>query len=394
MKKAANITDNIESVMTDELPKDRGNAPGEKRIGGRVLADGVIELPVITEIDYEAGLEKSRKLFGRFGCSAITKILEDGDVIIGRSFDLIYSDNPAYIIRTAAEGFYRTTGLAYNVFDGASFSEAAAEGIRRDELLTLLFFTVDIMNEKGLYIEANMRPEEPSSTGILPSTGTRPDAGSPIPFPALVRYLGERCATVGEALEKAYSLNVCGMDADSFFWSGAYLMADETGRHGVLELVDNRLIWTEGQDCHTNFFISAEYRRKSLFGEGLGRYNTLRKGIGDVQSEEDMARLIRSVRYSQLLEPGSSLFDPRSEFTGYEKSFADEGGMLTMKMSGEERYRNRIMNLIAQYAEKVRKSGKKNLMWMSVWQTTVSCTRRTLRVTFFEDDSRTFILRV
>lgn len=106
----------------------------------------------------------------------------------------------------------------------------------------MLFFTNDVMNEKGLYIEADMREGQPESTGIAHSTGTNPDAEVSMSFPALVRYLGERCATVDEAVELAKSLNVYGMITDHLNWCGGYLIADASGHYGVLELVNNKLI--------------------------------------------------------------------------------------------------------------------------------------------------------
>ena len=45
------------------------------------------------------------------------------------------------------------------VYDRKSYTLAKLEkesGISQDELNMLLFFTVDVMNEEGLYIEANM----------------------------------------------------------------------------------------------------------------------------------------------------------------------------------------------------------------------------------------------
>ena len=148
----------------------------ESLIKGKVLADYIIELPVVTEIDYEAGLKKNVEKFGKFGCSAVGKVVDNGDMVVGRSYDLFYGNNPAYIIRTNVEGFNKTVGLAYNSFDGRTFNEVKESGLTQEEILTLLFFTAEIMNEKGFYIEANMRPKQPEETGIAISTGTNPSA--------------------------------------------------------------------------------------------------------------------------------------------------------------------------------------------------------------------------
>ncbi len=369
---------------------------GEKKnIYGTVLGDSVIELDVITEIDYEAGLKKSRELFGRFGCSAVGKVLENGDMVVGRSFDLYYSNNPAYVIRTDVEGYYKTVGLAYNTFDGHTFEDVKENGVTYEELLTLLFFTEDILNEKGLYIEADMRSEQPEWTGIVASTGTNAEAEVSLSFPALVRYLAERCATVDEAVEMAYSLNVYGMITEDFSWGGGYFMADSTGHYGVLELVDNRLVWSDGQNCQTNFYVNQEYKERAVIGDGNGRYNLLISEIDAVESELDMASLIKKVRYSQILDPYNCLFDPCGEITGFGEGYEAVGGALTIEMCASNEYRDLLLAIMEEKGKTEREKSiqerkDEGTQWLSVWQTTTNCNKKTLSATFFEDDSLTF----
>ena len=362
---------------------------------GEVLGDYVIELPVITEIDYEAGLAKNKEMFGKFGCSAIGKVLDNGDMIVGRSMDLYYSNNPAYVIRTDVEGFYKTVGLAYNTFDGHTFEDVKENGVTQDELLTLLFFSVDVMNEKGLYIEANMREKQPEETGIVVSTGTNPGAEVSLTFPALVRYLGERCATVDEAVELANSLNVCGMSNGELNWGGGYFMADASGHYGVLELVDNKLVWTDGQNCQANFYVNDEYKDRAIIGSGIGRYALLESEIESVKSEDDMTALMKKVRYSQILDPYNCLFDPRSEYSGAGEQYEALGGMLTIEMCQDDQYKDTIFEAMEAAGAKEREKSLQQLkdegtQWLSVWQTTANCNKQSLKVIFFEDDALTF----
>ena len=362
---------------------------------GEAIGDYVVELPVITEIDYDAGLAKSKSLFGKFGCSGITKTLADGDTIVGRSFDLYYSNTPAYVIRTDVDGYYKTVGLAYDSFNGPTFDEVKESGISQDELNMLLFFTVDVMNEKGLYIEANMREEQPESTGIVVSTGTNPDAEVSMSFPALVRYLGERCATVDEAVELANEVNVYGMITDEFSWGGGYLMADASGHCGVLELVDNKLVWSDGQNCQTNFYINDEYKDKAVIGSGVGRYELLESEIDSVESVDDMAELIKKVRYTQMMDPYNSAFDPRSELSGFGDKYESVGGVLTIEMCQSDEYKDELYEALEESGKSEREKSLEQLrnegtQWLSVWQTVANCNEQTLEVTFYEDDSLTF----
>ncbi len=362
---------------------------------GEVLGDYIIELPVITEIDYEAGLKKNKEMFGQFGCSGIGKVLDDGDMVVGRSFDLYYSNNPAYVIKTDVEGFYKTVGLAYNTFGGRTFEDVKENGVTQDELLTLLFFSADVMNEKGFYIEANMREKQPEETGIVVSTGTNPDAEVSLSFPALVRYLGERCATVDEAIELANSVNVCGMSNGKVNWGGGYFMADASGHFGVLELVDNKLVWNDGQNCQTNFYINDEYKDKAIIGSGTGRYELLESEIESVKNADDMTALMKKVRYSQMLDPYNCLFDPRSEMSGVGEEYEAFGGMLTIDMCADDQYKDAILKAMEASGSKERGKSLQQLrdegtQWLSVWQTTANCNRKSLKVVFFEDDALTF----
>ncbi len=368
---------------------------GDENIHGTVLGDSVIELPVITEIDYEAGLKKSKELFGGFGCSAVGKVLDNGDMVVGRSLDLFYSNNPAYVIRTDVEGYYKTVGLAYNTFGGSTFEDVKENGVTYDELLTLLFFTADVLNEKGLYIEADMRSEQPEWTGIVASTGTNPDAEVSVSFPALVRYLGERCATVDEAVEMAYSLNVYGMNTEAFSWCGGYFIADSTGHYGVLELVDNKLIWCDYQNCQTNFYINEEYKDRAVVGNGTGRYDLLVSEIDSVESDEDMANLMKKVRYAQVLDPYNCLFDPTGECSGFGEGYESVGGAITVEMIRSGEYRDALMEMLEEEGKVEREKPLQQLkdegtQWLSAWQTVANCNKKTLHVTFFEDDSLAF----
>ena len=387
-------TSKVDSAQTDNDTATDSKAESTN-LTGTVLGDYVIELPVITEIDYEAGLKKNKEMFGKFGCSAVGKVLDDGDMVVGRSFDLYYSNNPAYVIKTDVEGFYKTVGLAYNTFDGATFDDVKENGVTYDELLTLLFFTEDVMNEKGLYIEADMRSEQPEETGIAISTGTNPDAEVSLSFPALVRYLGERCATVDEAVELANTLNVYGMSNGEVNWGGGYFMADASGHYGVLELIDNKLIWMDGQNCQTNFYINDEYKDKAIIGNGVGRYELLESEIESVKTEDDMTALMKKVRYSQICDPYNCLFDPRSEYSGTGEKYESVGGILTIGMCADDQYKDMIFEAMEAAGAKEREKSIQQLkdegtQWLSVWQTTANCNKKSLKVIFYEDDALTF----
>ena len=370
-----------------------GCATTEKKssIGFTVIGDHVIELDTITDIDFEKGLEYFETNFGAFGCTAVGKVISNGDMIIGRSYDLEYSNAPAYIVKTAIPGHYKTIGVAYNAFTGTALEDIEKNGISEDELLTIYCMTGDVLNEKGFYIEANMRDTQPEETGIKECSGTNPGAEVRLSFATLLRYLGERAATVDEALEIAYSLDVYGFKTETVSWGGGIFMADATGHYGVLELVDNKLVWNDMQPAQANFYLSPDYIDRAEIGMGLGRYETVMEGREAVDSEEDMRALITKVRYFQSNDPDNCIFDPISELTGT----VINGKRYLLSDIKDESNREFLMSVMreggkAELEKSVEQMRNEKLSWVAAYQTVVNCNKRTLSVVFFEDDNLTY----
>lgn len=356
-----------------------------------VIGDHVIELDTITDIDFEKGLEYFETNFGKFGCTAVGKVISNGDMIIGRSYDLEYSNAPAYIVKTAVPGHLKTIGVAYNAFTGTAFEDIISDGISEDELLTIYCMTGDVLNEKGFYIEANMRDTQPEETGIKECSGTNPGAEVRLSFATLLRYLGERASTVDEALEIAYSVDVYGFKTESISWGGGLFLADATGHYGVLELVDNKLVWNDMQPAQANFYLSPDYSERAEIGMGLGRYATVMEGRDSVDSEEDMRALITRVRYFQSNDPDSCIWDPVSEVTGT----VINGKRYLLSDIRDESNRELLMDYMreggkAELTKSIEQLRNEKISWVAAYQTVVNCNKRTLSVVFFEDDSLTY----
>ncbi len=360
-------------------------------VGFTVIGDHVIELDTITDIDFEKGLEYFEANFGAYGCTAVGKVISNGDMIVGRSYDLEYSNAPAYIVRTAIPGHLKTIGVAYNAFTGTAVEDIIENGLSEDELLTIYCMTGDVLNEKGFYIEANMRETQPEETGIVECSGTNPGAEVRLSFATLLRYLGERASTVDEALEIAYSLDVYGFKTATISWGGGIFMADATGHYGVLELVDNKLVWNDMQPAQANFYLSPDYIDRAEMGTGLGRYKTVMEGRESVDSEEDMRALITKVRYFQSVDPDTCIFDPISEITGT----VIDGKRYLLSDIKDESNREILMNFMredgkAELEKTIEQLRDENNCWLAAYQTVVNCNKLTLSVVFFEDDSLTY----
>ena len=369
-------------------------------IKGKILGDYVVELPVYTSLDYDKALKSDNENYGKFGCTGVVKTLENGETVIGRSYDLGYSFKPAYVVRTAVPGFHKTVGYVYNTFAGPDFEDVKKNGLSSDDAATIPFFTGELMNDAGFYAEANMRPSEPESTGIKESSGTNPGAEYRMTFAALIRFMGERAGSVDEALKIANSVDVHNFKTEHTNWGGGIILADSTGHYGVLELVDNKLVWSDMANAHSNFYINDEYREKSAYRMGLGRYEVVKAGIDGVKTEQDMHDLITKVRYNQMtFDSANCIFDPRGEVMGeYRAEWEKWGGILTYKDAYDPANKDYIMSVLAKDNEVAKNATDSQLrevgLWQSAWQSVANCNKKTLKVTFFEKDNLTFDLTV
>ena len=363
-------------------------------IRGRVLGDFVIDLPTLTKIDEKAGLAADARQYGKIGCTTAVKRLPSGDTVVAHSMDSFYSMRPGYILRTAVPGHLKTIGLSYNPYVGPDFAKVARDGISEKELWPLLFTTTDILNERGLYVEFNMRPGEPEYFGIKKSRGTKPGASESMSILALVRYLGERAGSVAEAVSLAQTVDVHGLSDGRIDWTGALTIADATGRHGVLELVDNRLIWNEGESVQANYVVSPAYKDRALYGTGHGRADVMQKGLAAVANEVQMESLLRKVRFSQITSPYTCPFDVRDEFTGDDSPGLQTFGM-TMQEALAEENREYMGKLANQYAHAVGSQSlaqlkREGVQWQSVFQVVANCNKQTMEVMFFENPQTTY----
>lgn len=389
----------------------------ETRIMPTMVSDHVLTLPTYTNVDWKLGEKYSLEHFGQFGCTSVGRTTSNGDFIIGRSMDVNYSNKPAYILRSNVPGCYKTIGISYNPASHLTdYEEALKNGIPQDEYNTLLFFTEDIYNEKGFFVEVNMRFSQMKKTGIVDCTGTNPNADLKLSICPLVRYLGEHAANVEEALKLAETVSVFGFYMKHVRWGGGLYMADKSGRHGLLELVDNKLVWTESADGQGNYYIHADYKDRARVGAGVGRLATLLKDREEVENVEDMKKVIRRVRATQLFKnPYTSQYDVRSDISGdygadlmdtilamcktkedqdIIKAQLDTDGTLyiTYDNALDDRYKDEVLKMIDEGVKPYQTMTEQELrddgsQWLAAYQSVVNLTKGTYYVEFFEDEN-------
>lgn len=350
--------------------------------------DYVIDLGTYSNLDYEYANNYFDSEYNNWGggCSAIAKVLDDGDTIVGRNMDLNISNKAAYIMRTNVKDCYKTIGLAYTFRDiSPDFKDVINDGLSEQFSKVLPFMSDDVLNEKGLYIEINMRNGEfwPTGESKYSCSGTNPNSDTNVYMFQIPRYVGEHCSTVDEAVEYVKSLNVYSKDG---YWNYCFLIADATGHYGILEFAANHVIWNDYEKAQTNFYIDPIVNYTEELKCGIGRYNKLISEIDDVKNEDDMFKLMDSVTYYQVYDPYNCQYDPRSEDVGILP-------IATYDVVTDEENKELIMKAMDEYGKEVLKQTRqeqqdKNEYWESSFTEVINCNKKTLLVRFFEDDEK------
>ena len=364
----------------------------EERIPVDVVLDRVIDAGTYESLDYE---EVNRQLSEKFdfwvgGCTAAATTVEDGDTIVGRNLDLYISDKPAFVCRTKVPGYYETIGVGYTNMSGENFDTVAEKGVLEKNYVALPFLCNDVLNEKGLYCEINMRNGEfyPDGTNKFSCSGTNPDAEIRTSATIVPRLVCENCATVKEAVEYLQTIDFYTPKKPGFEWNFTYLLADATGDYGLVEIAENEISFLDKQQVQTNFYITEKFAEKEEYMCGLGRYELVMNGIDDVQSEEDMFNLINQVTYYQANFPDECQYDWRTENVGVKPYWTTDYVL-------DEANREEILEVAQETADKLKSMTREeieaeNHYWESALTTITNCNDKTMTVRFFEDDDRVY----
>ncbi|MCQ2776504.1 MAG: linear amide C-N hydrolase [Bacilli bacterium] len=392
---------------------------GSKGQNIKELAPYIYEVETYHELDYEYAdkyyFDNNYNWGG--GCSAITKVADDGHRLIGRNMDLNISENCSYIVRTDA-GKYKTMGLSYTFRDmSPKYEDVKKNGISSKWSKLLPFFCDDVMNDAGFHIEINMRHGEywPNGDDMFACSGTNEKAEKKVHMFELPRYLAENCATIEEAKEFVKTINIYSKE---HYWNYCFIMADATGEAALLEFAFNEIYWFDEQDAidrnftwlnnsanpnlncnyhaiaQTNFYINELGYVLQNTKSGLGRLQAMQNGIDDVHNKTDMFNLMNKVAYSNFYKPydecKANNFDPRSEQLG---EFT--GGSFEIVMNDE--YEDIIKKLMDEYSAPIRELSreqkrKDNEYWESTFTEVVDVDSKSIFVRFYEDNEQMYLL--
>ncbi len=271
------------------------------------LGDYVIDVDEHTHFDFDRALEYSNKRYDKWsklpggGCSALGTQAKNGDVLIGRNLDLTVSQFPCYITHVnPVDGFkYKTINFTYDelFLEGDKYKDLLKKGKIDEEYYNALpLLASDSFNEKGLYIEYNMRAFEE----YMICSGTNPDCPNRICTISLPYVVAANCATVNEALDyiknhiSVYTL----LDkSEASGWNLCFMIGDATGEYGLIEIARNEVMYLPYQHGQGNYYVTPKWNVLSEGQSGYGRLQFGIERIDQVQTEEDMAELMGKIMW-------------------------------------------------------------------------------------------------
>jgi predicted choloylglycine hydrolase len=217
-----------------------------------------------------------------FGCSALTVKTPEGGVLMGRNFD--FTSALGVVLHTIPDRGYETI-TTFNVKFYGHGEDYKPEGFTNQYLaLAGLFFALDGINEKGLAI-ADLMAGDTIQTHQRTS---KPD----LTTTAAISYLLKNAANVDEAIDL-----LRGIDMHSDIGSAHhYAMADASGKHVVVEYVDNEIVVVESPAVANHYLCEAKLDVGLV--EGDNRYAQLcerYEQTGGVMNETQLTEAIEAV---------------------------------------------------------------------------------------------------
>ena len=298
-----------------------------------------LDMQGLSDMNVLFGSEKYGTFVGNLGvCSITFAKYYDGTIGAVRNMDLQLSNYCGYevFIEKGENVKYNTWALAYTAMDEKSYEDVLKEGVSDRRYKQIPFTATDAMsfgyddkgNKASLYCGILMRSDEEDENGnyIWTCPGTYKDK-APIRCctQSAATLIAVNCVTIDEALKltgavdekfqrlfpnddptlDVYTFNIEN-EQMSNHWFEVIAMEDASGRHGVLEFLDNYAIWHEGIDYSFNFFLQKEYflnpdgTYREKHGAGIGRYKATVPYLKQIRTLQDHVKLMDNVSYSHM----------------------------------------------------------------------------------------------
>lgn len=297
------------------------------------------------DLDY-SGLSSLNNKTLESGFSSLTfGEYSNGDISSIRNKD--YKDTKSvgyeFIVRQGENVKYPFWGISYSNDDEKDYYEYLKNGISDAYYKEIPFAASDTMSfgytDDGdrfcLYASLQERYDDSDECVCL---GTYPNAHFKCNAQSLPALIASNCITIDEALQFTGALNEdytriyesvnplvnvytsdVNVNGKSFHKLYSCCLEDSSGRHGVLEFSNNKVIWHEGLDYCFNFALQKDFllnednTYKTNYVNGLGRFNATVLYLDQVLSMEDHLRLMNGISYSFV-----TYYDEELGYTGYD----------------------------------------------------------------------------
>ncbi len=371
--------------------------------GFRDLGNYIIELPDFDDPSVlEAGRAAGNYLADHgespyFGCTAMIKRNSKGEVVIGRNMDLDISQSPGYVFKTTM-GKYKNFCVSY----APGFYKPYAEIQQMEELdptmvAMIMMSACDCMNEKGLYIEVNLREftKELCCYGMHSSRGEKTrDDGTPWSelracTTSICQIVSQNCATVKEAIEfinNSYDWYTIapapGVNMPVNNNNLCCVIGDATGEYGVIEFAQDQINYLPYQYGQANYYLTPKWNALETTGPGHGRLDMVSKVIVPVETLEEAMEAMKPImwrnetlwlgeshritdgshlhQYNQIAfedDKGVPQMDYRSEYI-FQWPVMDDGRMLISAKLYDQAKKSDYDPMIKQYFDEAVKMGR------------------------------------
>ena len=358
-------------VSCSDEPDDSATRPTAEF---KVIQDRVIELTYndfgfLESAQYLSKYDPdSLKLLG--GCTALVldhKI--DGKQYVARNQDYYCSYAPAVIVRNNG-GTYKTIGFTCNGISFDPWTDAATYQIKSSTLKSAPYFCVDVMNEKGLYMETDIRAYEEFSKCEHTS------AGKPrLCTHTFMQLMLSNYASIDSI--KAHMNDYDWFDLEAMGFHEAFLCADPSGRSVVFEFANNKVQCIES-DCNANYFLTPELYAQEEYGCGENRVDSLRKYMPRVKTEDDIFAMLSHSAYTQFY---SVDVDPDFAIPEF---YEDIGYTRSRYIADPEGARRAFKEYITTHQYATWQDRVDNYIWETTFMTAANLTDRKMHVHFSE----------
>ncbi len=328
------------------------------------LGNYVIQMPEYDDAAVEEkGLAAANAIFDHMnvsagGCSCMGKKNAKGELIFGRNMDLDISQCPAFIFKTTYSK-YKTFGVTYLPHFYPDYADFLAKGEVDEELASIIpYIATDCLNEKGLYIQSNLRERDDRllNYGLHTTHGekTRADGKPWSELRAITVTIGplvaQNCATVKEAIEYIknsrdwYSMSP--KEGYSKINMG-FLIGDATGEYGLIEVAQDEVSYIPYQFGQANYYITPKWGALQTWGPGYGRLAMMSQVIETPQTLEEMMDAMVPIMWrNETLWLGQShrVADEQHQHPYSQVVFQDDKGNTTLDWRSEYVFQSPVLD--------------------------------------------------